>query len=78
MSEEFGQGAINDDEFLPDKEQLELRLHEVMDASLTIANRADSKLKHNEDVGGVIFKYDLPVGNIPITFKNAMALILAK
>jgi len=52
-----------------------MRLYEVMDASLSI--KADYKLKHNEDVGGVIFKYDLPVGNIPIAFKNAMALILA-
>lgn len=74
-SEAFGQGAIDDDEFLPDREELEMRIREEMDASLTIATRADSQLKHNEEVGGVIFKYDLPTANTPISFKNAAALI---
>ena len=35
-------------------------------------------MRHNEDVGGVIYKYDLPLENLPITFKNAAALIAAK
>lgn len=26
MSEEFGQGAINDDEFLPNQEEIELKI----------------------------------------------------
>ena len=77
-SEEFGQGAINDDEFLPDREDLEIQLREQMDASITIASKSDDRLRHNEDVGGMIYKYDLPVENLPITFKNAAALIAAK
>jgi len=41
-SEEFGQGSIvGDEEFLPDKEELELQLQEQMDATLTLATKSD-------------------------------------
>lgn len=33
-------------------------------------------LKHNEDVGGTIFKYDLPVVNSAIVFKSKQALMV--
>lgn len=66
---------MDDDDFLPDREELELRLREEMDASLTISTRSDDQLKHNEEVGGVIFKYDMPTVNTPIAFKNAAALM---
>ena len=33
-------------------------------------------LRHNEDVGGTIFKYDLPVGNASIVFKSMQALMI--
>jgi hypothetical protein len=75
LSQEFGQGTLEDDEFLPDQEDLEMQLRAEMDASVTIATRSDDQLKHNEEVGGRIFKYDLPVENLPISFKNAAALI---
>lgn len=29
-------------------------------------------LKHNEEVSGMIYKYDLPVENLPIEFKNQL------
>jgi len=32
--------------------------------------RADDMLVHNEDVGGILYKYDLPTVNTPITFRN--------
>jgi len=37
--------------------------------------RADDMLVHNEDVGGVLHKYDLPTVNTPITFRNQNALL---
>lgn len=51
---------------------------EQRDAQVTLANKADDQLRHNEEVGGMIYKYDLPVENMPITFRNAKALALAK
>lgn len=33
-------------------------------------------LKHNEEIGGKIYKYDLPVQNETLVFKNETALIL--
>ncbi len=77
MSEEFGQGAIADDEFLPDKEALELRLKEEMDATMTISTKSDDQLRHNTEVGGVIYKYDLPTDNTPIAFKSVASLVTA-
>ena len=55
-----------------------MRLRTEMDSSLTLATKSDDQLKHNEDVGGMIYKYDLPVENTPIAFKNAAALVLAE
>lgn len=78
MSEEFGQGAILDSEFLPEQEELELKLREEMDATMTISTKSDDQLRHNQEIAGVIYKYDLPVENIPIGFRNAKALALAK
>jgi hypothetical protein len=34
-------------------------------------------LRHNTEVGGVIYKYDLPTDNTPIAFKNVASLITA-
>ena len=42
-----------------------------MEASITISTKSDDKLRHNEDVAGQVFKYDLPIENLPISFKNA-------
>ena len=38
------------------------------------ANSKDgsSVMKHNEDVGGMIFKYDLPIVNAPITLRSSL------
>jgi len=45
-----------------------------MDATLTINTKSDDQLRHNIDVAGILYKYDLPMENIPITFKNNKAL----
>ena len=49
-----------------------------MEASITISTKANDQLRHNEEVAGQVFKYDLPIENIPIAFKNAAALILSE
>ena len=65
---------MKDDEFLPEQEDLELRLQSEMDSTLTIATKKDDQLRHNEEVGGTVYKYDLPVENLPISWKNQTAL----
>ena len=76
MAAEFGQGDLNDDEFLPDKEQAEIDHQTRAESTISLDVRAKDMLKHNEDVGGTIFKYDLPVENTGITFKSQQALAL--
>ena len=49
-----------------------------MEATITISTKADDKLRHNEEVGGQIFKYDLPIENIPIPFKSVATLVLSE
>lgn len=29
-------------------------------------------LKHGEEVGGILYKYDLPIENLPITFRSQL------
>jgi hypothetical protein len=31
-------------------------------------------LKHGEEIGGILYKYDLPVENTPIVFKSQIVL----
>jgi len=66
---------MEDEEFLPEQEDFELRLRSELDSSLTISTKADDQLRHNEDVGGMIYKYDLPVENLGIEFRNKKALM---
>ena len=74
MASEFGQGTIDDDEFLPDKEQAEIDHQTQSESTISLDVRAADMLKHNEDVGGTVFKYDLPVVNASIVFKSQQAL----
>jgi len=76
MAAEFGQGDVDDDEFLPDKELADIDAANMEDSTITLDSRAAYLIKHNEDVGGMIFKYDLPVENAGITFKSQQALAL--
>ena len=54
-----------------------MRLKEEMDATMTISTKSDDQLRHNTEVGGVIYKYDLPTDNTPIAFKSVAALATA-
>lgn len=38
----------------------------------------EDMLKHREDAGGMLYKYDLPVENKPIAFKSKQALALVE
>lgn len=67
---------IEDEEFLPDKEEAEIKHQVKQDATISLSISVDDILKHNEEVGGTIFKYDLPVINSPIVFKSKQALAL--
>jgi hypothetical protein len=31
-------------------------------------------LRHNEDVGGILYKYDLPIENKPIVFRSELVV----
>lgn len=68
-------GMMNDDEFLPDLERKELEHQKKMESSISVQKKPDDMLKHNEDYGGVLYKYDLPVVNKPVQFRS-QALML--
>lgn len=55
--------VINDDEFLPEFEKKELDHIERMESTLSVHKKPDDMLKHGEEYGGIIYKYDLPVVN---------------
>ena len=52
-----------------------MQIRTEMDSTMTISNKSDSQLRHNEEVAGMVYKYDLPVENSKIAFKNAGALV---
>jgi hypothetical protein len=46
-----------------------------MESTISVQKKPDDMLRHNEDFGGVVYKYDLPVVNKPIQFRSqALAL----
>lgn len=68
-------GGMHDDDFLPDFEQKEFTHQQKLESSIIVTNKPDSMLKHNEEYGGVIYKYDLPVENKPILFKSQLVVV---
>lgn len=45
-----------------------------LESTLTVSKKPDSLLKHGQEFGGVLFKYDLPVENSPIVFKSQIVV----
>ena len=43
-----------------------------LESSLTVSKKPDDMLKHNEEFGGILYKYDLPVENRPIIFRSQL------
>lgn len=35
-----------------------------------MGQRSREVIKHNEDYGGTLYKYDLPITNLPIVFRS--------
>lgn len=77
LQKEFGELAVgNNDEFDPDREETELNLLIKQDATLNIYSRTDNFLKHNSDFNGILYKYDLPIVNTKVVFRNNSALMV--
>lgn len=62
--------ALADDEFLPEFEEKEMKHHQKLDSSISMTKKPDSMLRHGEELGGVVYKYDLPVVNQAIVFRS--------
>jgi hypothetical protein len=58
------------DDFLPDLEEKEFKHLNQLESTLMVPKKPDNMLKHDEEIGGVIYKYDLPVENTAIVFKS--------
>lgn len=56
-------GFINDDDFLPEFEQKEIEHQMKVESSLEVRKPPDENLKHLEEHGGILYKYDLPIEN---------------
>ena len=65
-----GGSLLKDDDFLPEFEEKELAHQQKLDSSIVVTKRPDDMLKHNEEYGGIIYKYDLPVENRPIELRS--------
>ena len=76
VANEFGQGNIGDEEFLPDKEEKEIDLQVEQESTISLNIGMEDMLKHQEETGGMLYKYDLPVENQAIVFKSKQALAL--
>ena len=74
VAAEFGQGGIID-EFLPDRETLEIDIESKYEASISVKG-GTQVLRHDQEFDGTIYKYDLPVANKPLIFKRDAALAL--
>lgn len=45
-----------------------------LESTLAVAKKPDSMLKHGEEIGGILYKYDLPVLNTPIVFRSQIVV----
>ena len=68
-------GLLQDDEFLPDFEQKEIDHKRKLESQIVVTKKPDSMLRHGEDVGGVPYKYDLPMENKAIEFKSQLIVV---
>ena len=59
----------------PDLEEKKIDFYKHVASKRTIERKDDTDLLHGEE-GGMIFKYDLPVVNMPITFHNKLIKLL--
>jgi hypothetical protein len=67
----FGEDALVYD---PIEEEKEIEFNKRVSAIKGIERQEEDELLHGDD-GGMIFKYDLPVLNMPIKFNTALAVL---
>ena len=67
---------LMDDEFLPDFEKQELDYQVKLESTISVSKKPDDMLKHGEEHGGILYKYDLPVVNQPINFRSQQVALL--
>jgi len=67
---------LMDDEFLPDFEKQELDYQVKLESTISVNKKPDDMLKHGEEHGGILYKYDLPVVNQPINFRSQQLALL--
>jgi hypothetical protein len=71
-------GAVNElidkNMFDPDFQDNYYKFNKKMMSVKKIERKEEDELLHGEDAG-MIFKYDLPVVNLPIKYKNEMVLL---
>ncbi len=65
-------GGNPDDDFLPEFAEIEINHLRKLDSSISVKKKPDDMLKHGEEVGGVLYKYDLPIENVPIALKSSL------
>ena len=68
VQQEFGQ-EFNED-FLPDREALEIEHQMQNESRIALNRRPDDMLRHETDYNGILYKYDLPTENFPIVFRS--------
>ena len=49
-----------------------------MESTIQVHKKPDDMLRHGEEHGGVLYKYDLPVVNTPITFRSQQLATLTE
>jgi hypothetical protein len=60
---------------LPEQEKLIAEFELKRETTITLSQRPDEMLRHNTDFNGILYKYDLPITNQPITFRNQSDLV---
>jgi hypothetical protein len=73
VQQEFGQ-EFNQDDFLPDREALEIEHQMQNESRIALNRRPDDMLRHETDYNGILYKYDLPTENFPIVFRSMSQL----
>lgn len=66
---EFGQADANMS-YMPELEKKQDEHALKQETTIKVDVRADELLKHNEEYNGIVYKYDLPTVNQPITFRS--------
>ena len=65
---------MGEEDFLPDREELEIQQRIQNESQISLTMKPDEQVRVSLEIGGKMFKYDLPVVNEPIEFRSKKAL----